>query len=206
MDYVTGTGYTRNPFNYQKIEQISRDVSSTWIPLTTVADQLNLYGDTSQDDLLYGLELAARMSIEDFLGASMFPCQYRVYYGDLSGNPLALDLPEVSQSVTIDAVKYWNASNVLTTLGTSNYFYDASGNKIVLGSLPSDLNTQRTSPVYADYTVGASHLASYPNVQQASLLLLMHLYNNRSNTAEKKLYEIPFGVATILRPYKELVL
>lgn len=202
------TGGNRNPFNYQKVEQISRDVSTTWIPLTTVADQLNLYGDTSQDDFLYGLELASRMVIEDYIGQSMFPCQYRVYYNaaSLSGTPLSLDLPEVSQSITVDAVKYWDSSNTLTTVATNQYYYDDSGNKVVVESLPTDLNTARTSPVYCEYTVAASHLADYPVVQQASLLMLMHLYNNRSNTTEKIVREIPFGVSSLLRPYKSLVL
>ncbi|MFN9287847.1 MAG: head-tail connector protein [Planctomyces sp.] len=206
MEYQTGGN--RNPFNYQKVEQIGRDVSTTWIPLTTVADQLNLYGDTSQDDLLYGLELASRMVIEDYIGQSMFPCQYRVYYnaGSLSGTPLTLDLPEVSQSVTIDAVKYWDASNTLQTVASNQYYYDDSGNKVVVATLPTDLNTGRTSPVYCEYTVDASHLANYPVVQQASLLMLMHLYNNRSNTTEKIIREIPFGVSSLLRPYKDLVL
>jgi hypothetical protein len=206
MEYQTGGN--RNPFNYQKVEQIGRDVSTTWIPLTTVADQLNLYGDTSQDDLLYGLELASRMVIEDYIGQSMFPCQYRVYYnaGSLSGTPLTLDLPEVSQSITVDAVKYWDASNTLQTVASNGYYYDDSGNKVVVATLPTDLNTGRTSPVYCEYTVDASHLANYPVVQQASLLMLMHLYNNRSNTTEKIMREIPFGVSSLLRPYKSLVL
>jgi len=32
------------------------------------------------------------------------------------------------------------------------------------------------------------------------------LYNNRSNTTEKIIREIPFGVSSLLRPYKDLVL
>jgi hypothetical protein len=43
-------------------------------------------------------------------------------------------------------------------------------------------------------------------IQQAGLLLLTHLYNNRSNTFNGKLDEIPFGVAQLLRPYKPLVM
>jgi len=32
------------------------------------------------------------------------------------------------------------------------------------------------------------------------------LYNNRSNTTDNQLKDIPFGVATLLRPYKPLVM
>ncbi len=207
METIFDSGTTRNPFNYQKIEQISRDVSTTWIPLTVVADQLNLYGDTSQDDLLYGLELAARMSIEDHLGISMFETGYRTYYGltALNSPYTALDLPQ-GDNITVDAVKYWNSANSLITISSSDYYLDASGSKIVVTAPPSDLNTSRTSPIYAEYTQGPSLLAAYPVVQQAGLLMLMHLYNNRSETHDKVLKRIPLGVDHLLRPYKELVL
>lgn len=206
MTIAFDSGISRNPFNYQKIEQISRDVTTTWIPLTTVADQLNLYGDTSQDDLLYGLELAARMMIEDHLGISIFPTGYRIYYGvsAMTSPDVTLDLPV--STVSVDAVKYWNSGNTLTTVATNGYYFDASGPKIVVTSPPSDLNNTRTNPIYAEVTQAASNLADYPTVQQASLLLLMHLYNNRSETHDKIMRRIPIGVDYLLRPYKDLVL
>jgi hypothetical protein len=37
-------------------------------------------------------------------------------------------------------------------------------------------------------------------------LLLTHLYNQRSNTVDGQLKEIPFGVSTLLRSYKPLVM
>jgi hypothetical protein len=49
-------------------------------------------------------------------------------------------------------------------------------------------------------------LSTYPVIKQAGLLLFTHLYNNRSNTTDIQLKEIPFGVATLLRPYKPLVM
>jgi hypothetical protein len=43
-------------------------------------------------------------------------------------------------------------------------------------------------------------------IKQAGLLLLTHLYNNRSNTTDIQLKDIPFGVSTLLRSYKPLVM
>jgi len=63
-----------------------------------------------------------------------------------------------------------------------------------------------TSPVVCEYTVEASPLAAYPVIKQAGLLLLTHLYNNRSNSTEGMLRDIPFGVTALLRPYKPLVM
>jgi hypothetical protein len=59
---------SRNPFNYEKIEQVTRDVSTAWLTLEEITQQLNLDGDESQDSYLTGLEVATRMAIEDFLG------------------------------------------------------------------------------------------------------------------------------------------
>jgi hypothetical protein len=208
---------TRNPFNYEKVEQISRDSSTQWLDLTKIANQLNLFEDDSQDEYLTMLEVAVRQAIEDYLGLSIFPTGYRVWYNSSSlyGTPLTLDLPEVSQNysqsqpgVTIGAVKYWTDDSppVLNTVAANTYYYDPSGNKIVLQSLPSNLNSAMTSPVYCEYTTAANPLANYAVIQQAGLLLFTHLYNNRSNTTDTNLKEIPFGVSVLLRPYKPLVM
>lgn len=217
VGYLNYGAPTRNPFNYAKFEQIGRDISTQWLTTEELANQLNLFEDESQDGYLEALELAVRQAIEDFIGLSIFPTSYRVWYNaaSLYGTPLTLDLPEVSQNqnagqpgVTINAVKYWTGEQipVLNTVPPAQYFYDASGNKVVLQSLPSDLNSTMTSPVYCDYTTAANPIAQYPVVKQAGLLLFTHLYNNRSNTTEVQLKEIPFGVATLLRPYKPLVM
>jgi hypothetical protein len=217
IGYLNYGAPTRNPFNYAKFEQIARDSATPWLTMAEITNQLNLFDDTSQDDYLYGLELATRQAIEDYLGLSIFPTSYRVWYNaaSLYGVPLTLDLPEVSQNfypsqagVTINAVKYWTQGTIpmLTTVSASTYYYDPSGNKVVLQTLPTDLNSSMTSPVYCEYTTAANPISNYPVVKQAALLLLTHLYNNRSETTDNQLKSIPFGVSTLLRPYKPLVM
>lgn len=208
---------TRNPFNYSKVEQIARDITTPWLTLAEITDQINLFDDASQDTYLQSLELATRMAIEDYLGMSIFPVTYRVWYGaeSLVASPTSLDLPEVSQNinsgqagVAIGSVKYWNDSSpsVLTTISSSQYYYDASGNKIIVSSLPTDINSAMTAPIVVEYSTVANPLAAYPVIKQAGLLLLTHLYNNRANATETKLKDIPFGVTTLLRNYKPLVM
>ena len=217
LGYLNYGAPTRNPFNYAKTEQISRDIATAWLTLDEITNQLNLFGDESQDTYLSGLELAVRMAIEDFIGLSIFPTSYRVYYNaaSLYGTPLALDLPEVSQNsdplltgVTVDAVRYWNDNNPpeLITVDVGQYYYDESGNKVVIANLPTNLNTSMTSPVICDYTTAANPLAAYPVIKQAGLLLLTHLYNNRSDTTGPIQHNIPWGVQMLLRPYKPLVM
>jgi hypothetical protein len=63
-----------------------------------------------------------------------------------------------------------------------------------------------TNPIVITWQTNSSPLGEYPVIKQAGLLLLTHLYNNRSNTIAGGLSDIPFGVAQLLRLYKPLVL
>jgi hypothetical protein len=93
------------------------------------------------------------------------------------------------------------------TLPALSYYYDPTGNKIVIsGGMPSEVNQVMTNPIVALYTTNANPIAQYPVIKQAGLLLLTHLYNNRSNTTAGIMHDIPFGVSQLLRPYKPLVL
>jgi hypothetical protein len=208
---------TRNPFSYVKTEQIDRDVVTPWLTLDEITNQINLFEDESQDGYLQSLELAVRQAIEDYLGLSIFSVTYRVWYGaeNLAASPVCLDLPEVSQNqypdmsgVTIERVAFWNNAfpPVLTVVSSSEYYYDASGNKVIIQSLPTTINSQMTAPIICEYSTAPNPLQTYPVIKQAGLLLFTHLYNNRSNTTDNQLKEIPFGVATLLRPYKPLVM
>ena len=208
---------TRNPFSYVKAEQIGRDVTTAWLTLEELTQQINLFDDESQDSYISSLELAVRFAIEDYLGLSIFPVTYRVWYGaeNLATSPVCLDLPEVSQNqnsllqgVTINSVAYWDNSTppVLTVISPSEYYYDASGNKVIIQTLPTSINSEMTAPIICEYSTVANPLSTYPVIKQAGLLLFTHLYNNRSNSTEVQQKEIPFGVATLLRPYKPLVM
>ena len=208
---------TRNPFNYVKVEQINRDNLTAWLTLEEVTQQLNLFGDESQDTYISALELATRQAIEDYLGLSIFSLTYRVWYGieSLVSSPVCFDLPEVSQNInsgqagiTVNSLAYWNDNfpPTLVTIASSNYYYDASGNKVIVNSLPTSINSVMTAPIVIEYSTVANPIASYPVIKQAGLLLLTHLYNNRSNTVDTPIREIPFGVATLLRNYKPLVM
>ena len=210
-------GTTRNPFSYEKIEQVSRDLQTEWLTLDEITQQLNLFQDESQDTYLQSLELATRFAIEDYLGMSIFPITWKVYYGatnGMTGTQSAFDLPEVSQAnqntagVVINSVSYYSGGNppVLMTLDKTLYFYDPTGNKVLVSSIPNNISEWMTNPVVIQYTTNASPLAQYPVIKQAGLLLLTHLYNNRSNSFQGALNNIPFGVDQLLRAYKPLVM
>ena len=185
-----------------------------WLTLEEITQQLNLFADESQDSYIQSLGLATRFAIEDYLGVAIIDTQYRTYYGDpgLNGTAIYLDLPESgagSAGVTINEVAYWTGNTTATksVLSSGNYFYDPTGSRVVVSSgMPSPLSQNIANPVEVLFTVEASEIGTYPVVKQAGLLLLMHLYNNRSNTTEANLKTIPMGVDQLLRPYKTLVM
>ena len=201
----------RSPFNYAKVEQVSRDIKTSWLTLDEITQQLNLFQDESQDSYLESIELATRMVIEDYLGLTIFSVQYRVYYSDFSSinnSNVYLYLPEASENgIVINSVKCYTTSDTTpATISNSEYFYDPSGNRIVMTSVPNGINTNIENPIVVTYTTKASFLAQYPVVKQAGLMFLTHLYNNRSTTSERIMRDIPYGVAMLLRPYKPLVM
>lgn len=208
-------GNTRNPYNYAKFEQINRDIVTEWLTLAEITQQLNLFDDESQDSYLSSLELATRMAIEDFLGMSIFSTQWRVYYANpgLYNTSLYLDLPATgtgflgASGVTVNKVQFYGTSNTVPVLvAPTDYSYDPTGNRVILNTQLNEISQQVANPLVVTYTQTAAFIAQYPVIKQAGLMMLTHLYNNRSNTTDKALKEVPYGVASLLRPYKPLVM
>jgi hypothetical protein len=146
---------------------------------------------------------------------AIFSTQFRVYYGNsgVYGSALYLDLPEVSigsAGVTLNSVVYYGVeSNAPITLAAGNYFYDQTGNRVVVSAIPTTLNQTFANPIIVTYTQNANPIANYPVVKQAGLMLLTHIYNNRSATSSGAMNTtqmISWGVDTLLRPYKPLVM
>jgi hypothetical protein len=207
----------RNPYNYARFEQISRDVATPWLTLEEITQQLNLFGDESQDSYLSSLELATRMTIEDILGMAIFSTQWNVYYANFGmyDSTLYLDLPvsgvDVTgyPAVTINNVRYYGSSNTSPiTISNADYSYDPTGSRVILNVALNALNQQVANPIVVTFTQNANPLATYPVIKQAGLMLLTHLYNTRSTVGDTvgMKSEIPFGVHLMLRPYKPLVM
>lgn len=207
-------GVNNTPYNWTKLINTSRDVASAWIPVEQVREQLNIYLDESQDAYLSQLELAARFYIEDYLGKAIFEQTYTLYYDtDVLQNAVPqLDFPQ-SDTATLEVteVGYYNQNEPYPTTELLNpvtdYYVDPTGSKIVLVNPPTGVTGAMTNPIYAKIKVYSDVIASYPSVIHAGKLIITHLYNNRSSVVSGNgdRYEMPYGVDSLLRPYKDLV-
>ena len=198
----------RQPFNWYSLKELERDLTTEWLDLAIVRAHLNLYDDTSQDDLLTEYELATRQYIEDYLGKSIFARGYQTNYGlNVFQDPVtALDIPNAYQNVTISQVAFWDENGANQIVPTANFLYDDVGAKVVIQSFGTSVDPNRTAPISVQFTVDVNPIATYATVKQAGLLLITHFYNNRSMTAEKTMTQVPFAFDTLLRPYREIVL
>jgi hypothetical protein len=131
----------------------------------------------------------------------------------LYNTSLYLDLPATgtgylgASGVTINKVEFYGASNTIPILvAPANYSYDPTGNRVILNTQLNGISQEVANPLVVTYSQNAAFIAQYPVIKQAGLMMLTHLYNNRSNTTDKSMREVPFGVAALLRPYKPLVM
>jgi hypothetical protein len=98
-------------------------------------------------------------------------------------------------------VQYYDSSNALTTLASTNYLVDTftepGAIELVEGAVwPSTY--MRRNAVQIVYKAGWTDPELMPRgLQQALLLLIGHFYENREETVEKALVTIPQGVCVL---------
>lgn len=190
--------------NFLRVEEITRDYTTEWLDLTSIKEQLNLWGDDSQDDLLAKFELAARNFIEDYLGGGIFARTYQAYYKVQADKRYYLpkDYP------VILAVQYYDQNNALQNITVGNYVFDPSTKSVLLSSglSGSSFSQSIIAPVLIAYNVAPRNNIANPVVKLAGEMLVTHWYSNRSAVEEKKQSEIPLGFYRMLSPYKPLTM
>lgn len=205
--------YSTNRWN--KLTEVSRDYDSDLIPVTELRYQLNLYSDTSQDAYLELLDKTAKAYIEDKLGVSFHTRTAKAYYSPstfiTSGEYTHLPLPNsFDTTMSVSSIQYYaTGAKTLTTLATSNWFFDVTSDRLAVKLSGVQFNTDYESPLLVNLSYGSSDgsaLTENPAIKHAAMLLVTHWYRNRSTTSEGMLNNIPHGVDVLLEPYREVLL
>lgn len=150
------------------------------------------------------------------MGLNGFPGSYgwvypSVWYGGLSfnyHNGIPLPMSPVQQIVS---VLYTDGDGIEQTVDPTTYTLDTWSPMNVL-NLNAGLSwpTVQTTPAavriqyIAGYTLPGDSPDTYPlprSIRAAMLLTLSHLYENREQTTDLKLMELPLGIDALLRKY-----
>jgi len=122
-------------------------------------------------------------------------------------------LPMASPFISIESVKYDDGSGVEQTLDPSAYYVNDYARPSVLYPAPGTFwpiaQFQNMRAVRVRYTCGYQLTGQSPTVSQdlpfefraAMLLVLGHLHENRENSLDVELHEIPLGAAALMERY-----
>jgi len=184
--------------------QITVAAAENPVTLTELKAWLKISG-SSEDTLLTAIIVAVTRNAElytkrDFISKTYRT--YRDYFGEADaagvyprmfgyGNQNQLELRRTPLNA-ITSVKYYNTSNVLTTISSAAYYTtvtDGSTYSMLYpspdNSWPSDINTQRLQAVEIIFTAGYANAATFkaacPDLWQALFAHMAAVYVNRGD-------------------------
>lgn len=172
--------------------------------------QVNLFGDTTQDNYLQMLCAVGQEQIEDYIGQYLETTSTECYYQRFDTSGMRLPQPNVTNVV----VQYWDVNDVLQTLSPSTYFVDTTVIPVMVkpvlnGTFPAQTSSTRTNPVKISYDsilYGAQNDMDIERINHAFKLIATHWYNNRSDTDVANKKEIPYGFLRLLNKYRTATL
>lgn len=172
-------------------------------PITTAEAKSHLRVDISDDDTLIGAYIeAARQLVEENTGRSFVDRTYRLDL-PLFDTEIVLPMPPL---LSVSSIKYYDTSNSLQTLATTEYDIDYAGGRILqaYGGVYPDIY-YRHDAVQITYVAGvgttSSPAGTVPErIKSAIRLLVGDLYENREAKIVGTIHSINPTVDRLLGP------
>ncbi len=189
--------------SFNKIQDYASPV--TYIGLDNLKVHLGIFEDNGEDSYLSSLLLTAQELVSDFVGMDFGSITREELFNKLDGSPLEL----MRNSTSSLEVKYYNSSEVLTTLDPALYIVDSTSSKDVIrfkkdAVLPTDTSELMENFIVVQYI----SLVDADNVPEAVIvatyMYCTEMYNNRSNSSDKKLNSLPLSAERLLMPLREV--
>lgn len=180
------------------------------LTLEQVRVHLKIDTDTSgsppthpDDDLITVLITVARESVENYLdGFKLVNQNYEAVFDAFTG-AMSLQAWPVNEIVS---VTYVDPDGATQTLDDETYTLDNHGRPAMLHlAWGKSWPAARSVPNAVKVTFNAGNDAAFPcpkAIEQAMLLMIGHLYENRQDETVTQRYELPFGVKALLQPYR----
>jgi uncharacterized phiE125 gp8 family phage protein len=178
--------------------------AATTYPVILAEAKLHLRVDGNEEDaLITALIAAATSQAEDYTWRTLMSTVFEYFDADFHGE-IDIDTYPVS---TIDSIKYYNTSNVLTTISATEYEYN-------LNVSPATIRPKsgyywpspaiRYDAVIVRFTAGYASAALVPAaIKQAILMIIGHLYANREDVVTgTQVNTMPQSSKYLLNPYR----
>tara|TARA_Y100000592_G_scaffold70966_1_gene110452 strand:- start:2738 stop:3292 length:555 start_codon:yes stop_codon:yes gene_type:complete len=178
-----------------KLEIITQPTGTDIVSLNDAKEFLRV-DHTDEDTTITRLINAAVQHCQDYTGRHFVASNFNLYLDDFYNCEFS-----TSPINSISSVKYYNASNELTTLATSKYWVDDKRE-------PGRIHFDNPPDVYDDRFNGviiAGSLGEAPAtpIIHAVRMLVAHYYENRRAVITGTTsIETPLGVAALLNPYR----
>jgi len=161
-------------------------------------------GVTDEDDLLSEYIQSAVRWVEEYTERSLMTQTHQV---SLCEFPARLWLPRAAPLASVTFVKYYDASNVLTTVASTVYTVPAFSEPAVLTLAYAQtwpVVYAREDAVQIEYITGTSDAAAVPADLRAAILLLVgHAYMNREPIVVGTIATpLQFSIASLCAPHR----
>jgi uncharacterized phiE125 gp8 family phage protein len=153
-------------------------------PITLTEAKLHLrVSNTLENDLITSLIVAARKWVENFTWRPLITQTWTLFFDFSDVQEIKDRTINISKNPvqTISSVKYYDSTNTLVTLNSSNYYTNLGGDIAIINfinPLPTIYN--RIDALQIEFVCGYGNAASVPdNIKSAIYLTLTSLYDNR---------------------------
>lgn len=156
--------------------------------------------ETNDDRAIYvgGLIGAARGMAENYTGRAIMRQTWK-YTSNAFCDIVRLPLPPL---VSVTSIKYYDGGNVLQTMNASDFYVFADAGIGCVSPVESWPSTY-TRPDAVQITFLCGYLVCPHQIQQAILLTIGELYNNREETIiGKSISKLPLTSERLLAPYR----
>jgi uncharacterized phiE125 gp8 family phage protein len=157
---------------------------------------------SEEDTLLEALITTAREWCEGFQNRQLISAVWELWLDDWPcSDCIRIPLPPLQ---AVNSIKYYDTDNTEYTMTATDYFVDAKSApgriSLAYGMTWPTTTLRPVNGVVIEFDAGYGDVASDvpKRVKQAILLIVGHLYEQREQSVEKALSEIPFGVKALL--------
>ena len=154
---------------------------------------------SDDDGIVLAYISAARAFAEVYQNKQLLPATYRLKFDWFPSWTIKIPFPPLA---SVTAIKYLDTGGNLQTLATTEYLVDADS---VPGRITPayakiwPVSRIQISAVEVDFVAGYPDAGSIPQTTvQAIKMLAAHWYEQREETAERRMASIPYGVADLL--------